>query len=52
MRDGNAGEGRGRNRRRQTRDDFIRNARGLEPSKTTTGPDKNCIYDERTVVIE
>jgi hypothetical protein len=31
---------------------FLGNARGLEPSKTTTGPDKNCVYDERSVVIE
>jgi hypothetical protein len=31
---------------------FLGNARGLEPSKTTTGPDRNCIYDDRSVVIE
>jgi pectate lyase len=31
---------------------FLGNARGLEPGKTTTGPDKNCIYDERNVIIE
>jgi len=31
---------------------FLGNARGLEPSKTTTGPDQNCVYDERNVIIE
>ena len=31
---------------------FLGNARGLEPSKTTSGPDKNCIYDEHSVIIE
>jgi pectate lyase len=31
---------------------FLGNARGLEPSKTTTGPDKNCVYDGGNVVIE
>ena len=31
---------------------FMGNARGLEPSKTTTGPDKNCVYGEGNVVIE
>lgn len=31
---------------------FLGNARGLEPSKTTTGPDKNCQYDEHNVIIE
>jgi pectate lyase len=31
---------------------FLGNARGLEPSKTTTGSDKNCVYDERNVIIE
>ena len=31
---------------------FLGNARGLEPSKTTTGPDQNCQYDERNVIIE
>jgi hypothetical protein len=31
---------------------FLGNARGLEPSKTTTGPDSNCVYDERSVIVE
>jgi pectate lyase len=31
---------------------FLGNARGLEPSKTTTGPDANCVYDARSVLIE
>jgi hypothetical protein len=31
---------------------FLGNARGLEPSKTTTGQDANCVYDARSVVIE
>jgi pectate lyase len=31
---------------------FLGNARGLEPSKTTSGPDNNCIYDEHSVIIE
>lgn len=31
---------------------FLGNARGLEPSKTTTGPDRNCVYDDRSVIVE
>jgi hypothetical protein len=31
---------------------FLGNARGLEPSKTTTGPDQNCAYDDHNVIIE
>lgn len=31
---------------------FMGNTRGLEPKKTTTGPDANCVYDERTVLIQ
>ena len=31
---------------------FLGNARGLEPSKTTTGPDDHCLYDETTVHVQ
>ncbi len=30
---------------------FMGNARGLEPKKTTTGPDANCVYDDGNVQI-
>jgi hypothetical protein len=31
---------------------FMGNARGLEPKKTTTGPDRNCVYDQSNVQIK
>lgn len=31
---------------------FVGNARGLEPKKTTTGPDANCVYSEANVTLK
>jgi hypothetical protein len=31
---------------------FIGNSKGLEPTKTTTGPDQRCEYDDATVALK